>query len=59
MKLWYASTALALLATGLSFHPQVLAATNFSLVKDYSGKSFFDEWIFDEFPYDETTGGTV
>ena len=57
MKLWYASTAIVLLVTGLSPYLQGVAADNFTLVKDYSGKSFFDEWIFDEFPYDETTGG--
>ncbi|KAI0764128.1 concanavalin A-like lectin/glucanase domain-containing protein [Irpex lacteus] len=54
------STRLLAVAFALLTIPcHLVSAANFSLVKDYSGKTFFDEWIFDEFPYDETTGGSV
>lgn len=49
--------ARSLTALSLVFFHGVLAA-NFTLVKEYSGGTFFDDWIFDEYAYDNTTGGT-
>ncbi|KAI0339157.1 hypothetical protein BDW22DRAFT_1336775 [Trametopsis cervina] len=50
--------ARSLTALSLLFFHGVLAA-NFTLVKEYSGGTFFDDWIFDEYSYDNTTGGSV
>ena len=45
-----ALTAAALYSGG------ALAATSYSLVKDYAGQNFFDGWVFYDY-YDNTTNG--
>ncbi|KAH9840138.1 concanavalin A-like lectin/glucanase domain-containing protein [Rhodofomes roseus] len=45
-------TAAALYSSG------AVAATSYSLVKEYAGASFFDGWVFYDF-YDNTTSGDI
>lgn len=46
----------ALLAAAALSSGSALAASNYSLVKEYSGQSFFDGWVFYDY-YDNTTSG--
>lgn len=46
----------ALLATAVLSSGSALAASNYSLVKEYSGQNFFDGWVFYDY-YDNTTSG--
>ena len=46
----------ALLAAAALYSGSALAASNYSLVKEYSGQSFFDGWVFYDY-YDNTTSG--
>ncbi|EPS94588.1 hypothetical protein FOMPIDRAFT_58348 [Fomitopsis schrenkii] len=48
----------ALLAAAALSSGSALAASNYSLVKEYSGQSFFDGWVFYDY-YDNTTSGDV
>ena len=47
--------AAALTAAAL-YSGSALAATSYSLVKDYAGQNFFDGWVFYDY-YDNTTNG--
>ena len=47
--------AAALTAAAL-YSGSALAATSYSLVKDYAGQNFFDGWVFYDY-YDNTTSG--
>ena len=47
----------ALLAAAALYSGSAFAASNYSLVKQYSGQSFFDGWVFYDY-YDNTTSGT-
>lgn len=47
--------AAALTAAAL-YSGSALAATSYSLVKDYAGQNFFDGWVFYD-QYDNTTNG--
>lgn len=46
----------AALAAAALYSGSALAATSYSLVKDYAGQNFFDGWVFYDY-YDNTTNG--